>query len=432
MNQGKKKGKIHSPYKGKDNYIFVSYAHKNSAAVMQVIEHLQNNHYRVWYDEGIDPGTEWDENIASHVENCYCFLAFLSKEYLESSNCKDELTFARELDKPRLLIYMEELLLPSGMRMRLNRLQAIHMYKYENVQDFYLKLYEFSAMQNCKEAQQAPVGAGPRIEKEFTLSSGRKRYSGVLIGQGFAGQVYKAYDDERKEEVVFKTYNLLEAFRIPLIARCDLEDDMRKLNNVHLCRVFDVVRGSVPAVIMDYVEGRTLSQHIKDKKLSVSESLQLVHQLLDGLSALHEKGIFYGDVTPYNIMISNQQVILCDYSESNYNGSRYDSLTMLLHKYRSPERNPGKIVDFRSDLYEAGMILDTLTLNLVSGSYASEMYARQKPIVVQKPDGLSAWEEQLFGIIEKATKTEPDERYDSAAAMMRDIDEALSLLRFGQ
>ena len=94
------------PYRGYDApYIFVSYAHKDGNKASEVIEKLQMEQYRVWYDEGIDPGTEWDENIAEHIENCEYFIALLSREYLVSSNCKDELNFARELEKPRLFIW---------------------------------------------------------------------------------------------------------------------------------------------------------------------------------------------------------------------------------------------------------------------------------------------------------------------------------------
>lgn len=113
---------IMTPYRGKYPYIFMSYSHKDIDAAKEIIAHLQASHYRVWYDEGIDPGSEWDENIASHIRHCGFFVAILSQIYLKSSNCKDELNFARELEKPRLLIYLEDIQLPDGMRMRLGRL----------------------------------------------------------------------------------------------------------------------------------------------------------------------------------------------------------------------------------------------------------------------------------------------------------------------
>lgn len=122
-------------------YIFISYAHKDAQQILPIIGNLINNGYNIWYDEGIDPGTEWDENIASHVENCGMMIAFMSNNYINSNNCKDELNYARDLDKNRLLVYLEDVKLPGGMAMRLNRLQSIHKYKYKNEYDFYNKLY---------------------------------------------------------------------------------------------------------------------------------------------------------------------------------------------------------------------------------------------------------------------------------------------------
>jgi len=131
-----------SPYKGKDKYIFISYSHKDKDKVFDIIKKLVNDGHNIWYDEGIDPGTEWDENIATHIEGCDGFIAFVSENYVSSDNCKDELNFARDLEKDRLLIYLENVKLPAGMAMRLNRLQAIHSYTYSDRRDFFAKLKE--------------------------------------------------------------------------------------------------------------------------------------------------------------------------------------------------------------------------------------------------------------------------------------------------
>ena len=137
------------PYSGTDPYIFISYSHKDSEQVMGIIRQLMADGYRVWYDEGIDPGTEWDDNIAAHVEKCGCFIAFISKNYLQSENCKDELNYARDLNLSRLLIYLENVELTGGMAMRHNRLQAVHYYKYQKMKGmFYQRLYESSVLIN--------------------------------------------------------------------------------------------------------------------------------------------------------------------------------------------------------------------------------------------------------------------------------------------
>jgi len=138
------------PYNGDNMYVFLSYSHKDAEAAIDIVHHLQAEGFRVWYDEGIDPGSEWDENIASHVEKCGYFIALLSLSYLGSSNCKDELNYARELEKPRLLIYLDNVQLPGGMRMRLNRLQAIHRYKYSEQKAFYKKLFAAKGISVCR------------------------------------------------------------------------------------------------------------------------------------------------------------------------------------------------------------------------------------------------------------------------------------------
>lgn len=141
---------LFSPYKGNQPYIFISYSHKNSGEVLNIISKLRQLEFRIWYDSGIDPGSEWDENIASHISGCTYFIAFISNEYLASSNCRDELNFARDKDKPLLLVYLEDTKLPEGMSMRLNRLQAIHKYACARELDFYQKIIEADGINVCR------------------------------------------------------------------------------------------------------------------------------------------------------------------------------------------------------------------------------------------------------------------------------------------
>lgn len=145
----KKNNKI-APYIGQKSYIFISYAHKDKKEVYPIIDKLLNDGFRVWYDDGIDPGTEWDENIAKHIEECGYFIPFISENYLKSSNCKDELNFARDLDKDRFLVYLENVNLPSGMNMRLSRLQNIHKYAYGSFDEFYNKLLTAKGINSFK------------------------------------------------------------------------------------------------------------------------------------------------------------------------------------------------------------------------------------------------------------------------------------------
>lgn len=124
-------------------YIFISYAHRDSERVFPILMTMRRECYNIWYDEGINPGTEWDENIATHITNCSFFVAFVSEAYMQSENCKDELNYARDLDKELLIIYLDNVELPAGMAMRLNRLQAVNWYGYDQsiIAEAYQKLY---------------------------------------------------------------------------------------------------------------------------------------------------------------------------------------------------------------------------------------------------------------------------------------------------
>ena len=76
------------PYEGTDPYIFISYAHRDKDRVLPVLRSLSERGYRIWFDEGIDPGTEWAESIAGHLENSRVCLFFLSPFSAVSQNCR--------------------------------------------------------------------------------------------------------------------------------------------------------------------------------------------------------------------------------------------------------------------------------------------------------------------------------------------------------
>lgn len=81
-------------YEGIDPYIFVSYAHRDSEKILPVIRELYNLKYRVWYDEGIKPGSEWPANITQHLHDASVVIVFVSKNSLNSENCTNEVMIA--------------------------------------------------------------------------------------------------------------------------------------------------------------------------------------------------------------------------------------------------------------------------------------------------------------------------------------------------
>ena len=137
-------------YKGNRPYIFISYAHKDSDTVLPIIERLQKDGFRVWYDEGIAPGSNWDEYISDHLDQSACFLGFLSRAYVKSHNCKDELSLSRQKRKPMNLVYIDDVELSSGLKMRYGRIQALFFHNLSET-EFYEKLYQTDALMNARE-----------------------------------------------------------------------------------------------------------------------------------------------------------------------------------------------------------------------------------------------------------------------------------------
>lgn len=138
------------PYYGGKKYIFLSYAHQNREQAFSFVYRLQRDEFRVWYDEGIDPGTEWADNIAEKIENSNCFLALISKEYIQSENCRDELSYAHENGIKTLLVFIEDVELPSGIKLRNHRKQQLFYHKYLDKNVFFKKLYLVEELSVCR------------------------------------------------------------------------------------------------------------------------------------------------------------------------------------------------------------------------------------------------------------------------------------------
>lgn len=160
------------PYEGTQPYIFVSYAHKNDAAVLEIIGTLQSRGFRVWYDEGIEAGSEWPESIASHLERAQLVLAFLSPAYLQSDNCRKEMHYALTKKKPVINVYLEQTELSPGMEMQIGNLFALMKYTYPSEEYFYDKLFSAELLDADKFAGEAPElppeapAALPRAKKK--------------------------------------------------------------------------------------------------------------------------------------------------------------------------------------------------------------------------------------------------------------------------
>ncbi|MCH5279425.1 MAG: toll/interleukin-1 receptor domain-containing protein [Christensenellaceae bacterium] len=142
-----------SPYEGTGKYIFVSYSHKDGEVIRPILEKLHAAGFRIWYDDGIEWGTEWPESIAMHLRNCEICMAFHSKTSSVSLNCRQEIHYALKQNRTVLSVYLEDVELSDGMDMRLSSHQSASPYQYgeEDKQLFYSRLIATKILQGCRD-----------------------------------------------------------------------------------------------------------------------------------------------------------------------------------------------------------------------------------------------------------------------------------------
>lgn len=108
---------------------FVSYSHKDAATVKPIINSLKRRGVNIWYDAGIDPGAEWQDVLGKKIMASAGVIPFLSKNFIESRQCKKELDFADTLGTPLYPIYIEDCKLTPGLNLQLCGKQAVFKHK---------------------------------------------------------------------------------------------------------------------------------------------------------------------------------------------------------------------------------------------------------------------------------------------------------------
>jgi ABC-type nitrate/sulfonate/bicarbonate transport system ATPase subunit len=137
-------------YQGDAPYVFVSYAHADSNKFFPILSEFHNAGFPVWYDEGIDPGNEWPEEIANALVKCSLFVVFISNSSAASGNVRNEIILALSENKPFIAIWLEDASLSPGMKLQIGSKQGV-MYFKMSPEDFYRKCFQsFGSLGNKK------------------------------------------------------------------------------------------------------------------------------------------------------------------------------------------------------------------------------------------------------------------------------------------
>lgn len=204
------------------------------------------------------------------------------------------------------------------------------------------------------------------------------------------------------------------------------------LSHPNIVSVYDVGQeGNIHFIVMELVEGKTLSQLIEEKgRLDYKEAINITRQVASALSLAHKNQIVHRDIKPHNILITNTGVAkLADFgiakavSASTIIGG--NNKVMGSVHYFSPEQARGAYVDERSDIYSLGIVLYEMLTGKVPFdgdnpiSIALMHINDPMPSVNAEIPGLPP---QLEKIIMKATDKYQSNRYRTADEMIEDLD----------
>ena len=256
------------------------------------------------------------------------------------------------------------------------------------------------------------------------------------IGEGGMANVYLGYDTILDRNVAIK------------VLRGDLSNDEKfvrrfqrealsasSLAHPSIVEMYDVgVDDNLYYIVMEYVDGKTIKQLLKKRgSLTLSEAIDIMLQLTDGMSHAHDSYIIHRDLKPQNIMIKDDgQIKITDFGIAMALNStqltQTNSVMGSVH-YLPPEQASGKGSTIKSDIYSMGIIFYELLSGSLPfrGENAVEIALKhmRDPLPSLKAEN-SAIPQSIENIIMKATAKNPKNRYEDAKSMHDDLLTALN------
>lgn len=253
------------------------------------------------------------------------------------------------------------------------------------------------------------------------------------IGQGGMGQVFYALDTELQRPVALKVINPQLANNPTVINRFRQEArSVARLNHPGIVQIYEFNQDQgVPFFAMEYVEGRSLSQLLRQRgALALTKALQLVLDAADALEYALSQDIIHRDIKPANILISKQgQLKILDFglarttveadTELTQNGAIIGS-----PHYMSPEQGKGEKVDHRSDIYSLGVTL----YHILEGTRPFEA---ESPLVVmmkhaqeplpEPPSLTHIMNGQVHALLRRMMAKEAGDRYQTYDELRQDV-----------
>ena len=243
------------------------------------------------------------------------------------------------------------------------------------------------------------------------------------IGNGGMATVYRALDQILNRYVAVKV--LREEFTTDeeFIRRFNAEaQSAARLTHPNIVSVYDVGQeDNVYYIVMELIQGKTLKEIIdEDKVLPWKWSVNIAIQIASALEMAHKNHIVHRDIKPHNIMITEDGVAkVTDFGIGTTIGSVH---------YFSPEHARGGYTDSKSDLYSLGVVMYEMVTGKVPFDADTPVSVALKHMQDDPIEPIKENKDVPFAvnqIIMKAMKKNPQERYQNASELIKDLQMAL-------
>ena len=256
----------------------------------------------------------------------------------------------------------------------------------------------------------------------------------ALVGAGGMGEVYRGVDRRLGRDVAIKISSRDFDDRFEREARA-----ISSLNHPNICTLYDV---GPNYLVMEFVEGDTLSSLIDRGPIPLDRALQYAIQIVDALAAAHAKGVIHRDLKPGNIMVTRNGVKVLDFGLAKLASAEPSEMfaastvtraitgegaVVGTPHYMSPEQVEAKDIDARSDIFSFGVVLYEMVTGQrpfvgdTSASLLASILRDQPPSIAQRHRAVPR---ALERVIRKCLEKRSDDRWQSA----RDLKPTLELI----
>ena len=260
-----------------------------------------------------------------------------------------------------------------------------------------------------------------------------------VIGYGGMSTVYRALQHELDRTVAIKM--LLPAYLNDASFRARFQSEARliaRLRHPNIVGIYDVSEDDgQPYLVMEYLEGITLHAAIVQRRqqelvFSPAEALDLLRPLANALDYAHSRNVVHRDLKPENIILTAHGPVLTDFGLAKLlqEESATVSIVMGTPAYMAPEQIESQPIDARTDVYAMGVMLYELLTGHVPYEGTSAVAVAQAHLSEPIPSLASLAPDleltpQIDAICQRAIAKDKDDRWPSAGALIRALDDAI-------